>query len=71
MAKLTLKRTMLNGAQCPNGLKETFNVKESNTFDVNDLSDSIKRYQLINSEPVSFGKKQRNKNKEMKFIGLI
>ncbi|CAF0721201.1 unnamed protein product, partial [Brachionus calyciflorus] len=67
MAKLTLTRTMLNGAQCPNGIRENSNVKESPTFDLNDLSDSIKRYQLLNAENVSF-KKQRSKGKEMKVL---
>ena len=70
MAKLTLTRTMLNGAQCPNGIRENSNVKESPTFDLNDLSDSIKRYQLLNAENVSF-KKQRSKGKEMKVLGKI
>lgn len=69
MAKLTLKRIELNGAQCPHGIKENNNAIESNTFDLNDLSDAIKRFQLINAESVSFAKK-RTKNNEMKILGI-
>ena len=69
MAKLSLKRIEINGAQCPHGIKEKSDQVESNTFDLNDLSDPIKRFQLINAESVSFAKK-RTKNNEMKILGI-
>lgn len=69
MAKLTLKRIELNGPQCPHGIKTNNGALESNTFDLNDLSDPIKRFQFINEESVSFAKK-RTKNNEMKILGF-
>ena len=71
LAKLVIKRQMLRGAQCPNGVVET-EKHESNDprdFEADDLSNPIRRLQLINSEKISFSKKGRSKSKEMKVIG--
>lgn len=72
-AKLTLKKVMVRGSECPNGINQETNEKlmDAKDFDLNDLSDSIRRYQLINSESAGFGKKSRTKAKTMKFIGKL
>lgn len=72
VAKLHLRREKLNGAQCPNGIienKETDSIQSSRIFDSQDLSDPIRRNQLIAMESNNLIKKNRQKSKEMKFIG--
>jgi len=74
VAKLYLKREKLNGAQCPNGIvesKETDSIQSSRLFDSQDLSDPIRRNQLIAMETNNLIKKNRQKSKEMKFIGTF
>ena len=65
---------MLRGAQCPNGVSDPQQTHHemsdaSKEFEANDLSNPIRRLQLINAEKVSFEKKNRHKSKEMKLIG--
>jgi hypothetical protein len=74
VAKLYLKREKLNGAQCPNGIfdnRETNSIQSTRVFDSQDLSDPIRRNQLIAMESNNLIKKTRQKNKEMKFIGSL
>lgn len=74
VAKIYLKREKLNGAQCPNGIienKETDSIQSSRLFDSQDLSDPIRRNQLIAMESNNLIKKNRQKSKEMKFIGTF
>ena len=71
IARLTLRKVMTRGAQCPNGYIES-DVREqvdSTLFDRNDYSDPLRRKQLLAQEQ-SVAKKSRVRSKEMKFIGM-
>jgi hypothetical protein len=72
LAKLIIKKQMIRGAQCPNGVKEEDEERsmlDMKDFDLNDLSNPTRRLQLINSDKTSFSKKSRTKTKETTLIG--
>ena len=73
LAKLVIKRQMLRGAQCPNGVHESEKhvVESIRDFEADDLSNPVRRLEMMNAEKTSFGKKGRSKAKEMKVIGKI
>ena len=71
VARLTLRKVMTRGAQCPNGQKEP-EVREIDgaLFDRSDYSDPLRRNQLLAQEQ-SVAKKTRARSKEMRFIGKL
>lgn len=71
LAKLTLKREMLRGTQCPDGIKDENDENQIDPyiFDPKDLTDFIRRNQIMATESGSIGKKPRVKAKEIKFVG--
>lgn len=71
VATLTLKKQMVRGAQCPNGFKEDSedNSIDPVVFDANDLTNPIRRNQMMAMDSPNLAKKPRNKGKQMKIIG--
>ena len=62
---------MVRGAQCPNGFKEDSedNSIDPVVFDANDLTNQIRRNQMMAMDSPNLAKKPRNKGKQMKIIG--
>ena len=70
-AKLTIKKIMSRGKQCPNGVMEHQGVEmDAAEFDPKDMSDFMRRNRILDSEAGLVGKKSRGKNQKMILIGM-
>lgn len=72
MAQLTIKRQMLRGVQCPNGIRQASESSgasmSAREFDPFDLSDPIRRNELINSQTVQKTRSKSSSSAKMKLI---